>query len=67
MSTRTTSEIFAPAIANANRINYLHARIQREADLKAKARQIECRFRSGRINGTDRDLLMDLYVREAWY
>lgn len=63
--TRTLTETFAYAIQNAQRINYLHPRIQREVDAKAKARQIECCFRAGRINGSDKELLFDVYVRDA--
>lgn len=63
--TRTAAEVFAPAIANATRLAYLHPRIQREPTLQAKARQIECCFRSGRITGCDREMLMDWYVRDC--
>jgi hypothetical protein len=62
--TRTLDAIFAPAIANATRLAYLHPRIQREPTLQAKARQIECCFRSGRITGCDKHMLLDLYVRD---
>ncbi len=65
MTTRTTSEIFAPAIANAERLSFMHRRIQVEPSKEWAKAIITAAFHAGRINGCDREMLLDLYVSEA--
>ena len=62
--TRTANEIFAPAILNASRLQNVHKIIQLW-QAPYRGQRITRMFECGKINGSDRDFLWELYVEDA--
>lgn len=58
-------KVFANAIAEANGLRWTHQRVQSFGGKADRRKFINALFGSGRINGTGRMMLLDLYVDEA--
>lgn len=65
MHTRTISEHFAPAITSAAQLAWTHGRISIHRLKEDKLRSINAMFGAGRINGTARVMLIEIYVDEC--
>ncbi len=62
---RTINQIFTPALSAANSLFWVHDRIRMFADTDNRQRFINSLFGAGRIDGTARVMLLDLYVDEC--
>jgi hypothetical protein len=64
MTIRTVNEAFAPALRSASALEWTHGRIRLFATKDQQRRFINSLFGAGRIDGTARVMLLDLYVEE---